>query len=122
MDFDELLRRRTFAFALSIVHFCRSLPRTSEMDVFRSQLLRSGTSVGANYRASCRGRTSREKCAKLGIALEEADESDYWLALLRSLDMGDSGRRESLVKECGEFMSIFSTSILTHKAKARPRK
>jgi four helix bundle protein len=121
MDFAELLRGRTFAFALAIVQFCRTLPRTSEADIFRHQLLRAGTGVGANYRASCRGRTPKEKCARLGIALEEADESDYWLSLLQRLEMGDKEEREKLLKECGEFVSIFSASIHTHKA-ADPRR
>jgi four helix bundle protein len=115
MEFTELLRRRTFAFALEIVQFCSTIPRTSEGEVFRDQLLRAGTGVGANYRASCRGRTKKEKCSKLGIALEEADESDFWLSLLQCLDLGDPKRRDRLLKECGEFISIFSTSIATHK-------
>jgi four helix bundle protein len=116
MDFAELLRRRTFAFALAVVHFCRTLPRTSEANVFREQLLRAGTSVGANYRASCRGRSKKEKRAKLGIALEEADESDYWLSLLHCIEMGNPKQRQSLLRECGEFIAIFSRSLQTHRA------
>jgi four helix bundle protein len=116
MDFGELLRRRTFAFALAVVHFCRTLPQTPEAYVFRDQLLRAGTSVGANYRASCRGRSKKEKRAKLGIALEEADESDYWLSLLRCIEMGDSEQRQSLQKECRELIAIFSRSLKTHRA------
>ena|SRR5918992_2118475 len=121
MDFSELLRRRTFAFALEIVHFCRTISRTSEGEVFRDQLLRAGTAVGANYRASRRGRTDKEKASKLTIALEEADESDFWLSLLQCLEMGDATKRESLLKDCREFISIFSASIQTHKER-RPRK
>jgi four helix bundle protein len=115
MEFSELLRRRTFAFALDIVHFCATIPRSPEGEIFRRQLLRAGTSVGANYRASCRGRTKKEKCSKLGVALEEADESDFWLSLLQRLDMGDAKRRDRLLKECVELIAIFSTSIQTHR-------
>ena len=86
-----------------------------EGGVIKFQLLKSGTSVGANYRSSCRGRSTREKRAKLGIALEEADESDFWLSLLESIKMGNKDQRTALLKECGEFIRIFSTSLQTHK-------
>jgi len=127
MEFAELMRRRTFAFALAVVQFCRKLPYTAESAVFRGQLLRSGTSVGANYRASCRGRSPREKGSKLAIALEEADESEYWLTLLDRLDLGTAEPRRALPKECGELVAIFSRSLRTHrqatnvKARMRPR-
>jgi four helix bundle protein len=125
MEFAELMRRRTFAFALAVVQFCRTLPYTAESDVFRGQLLRSGTSVGANYRASCRGRSPREKGSKLGIALEEADESEYWLSLLDRLDLGNAERRRALLKECGELVAIFSRSLQTHRqthgTRSKPR-
>jgi four helix bundle protein len=115
MEFAELMRRRTFAFALAVVQLCRTLPYTAESDVFRGQLLRSGTSVGANYRASCRSRSPREKGSKLGIALEEADESEYWLSLLDRLDIGAVERRHALLKECGELVAIFARSLHTHR-------
>lgn len=126
MEFAEQMRRRTLALALAVVRFCRKLPYTSESDVFRGQLLRSGTSVGANYRASCRGRSPREKASKLAIALEEADESEYWLTLLDLVDLGPAEERRALLKECGELVAIFSRSLHTHrrtttvKARVRP--
>jgi four helix bundle protein len=121
MEFAEQMRRRTLAFALAVVRFCRKLPYTAESDVFRGQLLRSGTSVGANYRASCRGRSPREKGSKLAIALEEADESDYWLTLLDLLDLGPAEGRQALLKECGELVAIFSRSLHTHRQAPRPK-
>ena len=105
------------AFALAIVRFCRTLPHTVEGEVFRKQLLKAGTSVGANYRASCRGRTTREKLAKLGIALEEADESDYWLSILATFTSGNAEQRQWLLKEAGELIRIFSASLATHRSR-----
>ena len=119
MEFAELLRRRTMAFSLATVRFCRTLPRSVESDILRRQLLRSGTSVGANYRSSCRGRSIKEKRAKLGIALEEADESDYWLTLLGQLGIGNDAERTALLKECGELIAIFAASLQTHQQARR---
>ena len=107
------------AFALAVIRFCRTLPREPECGVIKYQLLKSGTSVGANYRSSCRGRSTREKRSKLGIALEEADESDYWLSLLEFIEMGNPDQRKWLMKECGEFIKIFSTSLQTHRENER---
>lgn len=107
------------AFAVAIVRFCRTLPHNAEGDVFRKQLLRAGTSVGANYRSSCRGRSTREKQAKLGIALEEADESDYWLTILATFDLGNTEQRQWLLKEAGELIRIFSSSLTTHRSRNR---
>src|SRR5688572_13768201 len=75
-------KQRTKRFALQVIDFCEELPRNRTCDVLGKQLLRSGTSVGANYRAACRGRSVAEVLAKLGNVEEEADESMYWLELL----------------------------------------
>jgi four helix bundle protein len=103
------LRQRTKKFALDDVRFCRTLPHAVEGDVFRRQLLKSGTSVGANYRATCRGRSPAEKKAKLGIAIEESDESLYWLELLDTLNLGQANERRRLMKEADELTAIFVT-------------
>ena len=107
------------AFAVAVVHFCRTLPRSAEGDVFRKQLLRAGTSVGANYRAAGCGRSDREWVAKLGIALEEADESDYWLTLLTAIQLGDANQRATLLEETKELTRLFATSIRTFKSSGR---
>ena len=103
------------AFALTVIRFCRTLPRQPECAVIRYQLLKSGTSVGANYRSSCRGRSTKEKRSKLGIALEEADESEFWLLLLEMIEMGNAEQRKWLLQECGEFIRLFSRTLQTHK-------
>ena len=79
---EQAFKNRTKQFALGVVKFVESLPRARVADVLGRQLLRSGTSVGANYRAACRGRSTSDVVAKLGIVEEEADESVYWMELL----------------------------------------
>ncbi len=78
----ELLRNRTKAFALRVIRLTQSLGRTNEAYVLGKQVLRSGTSVAANYRAVCRARSKKEFTSKLGILVEEADETLFWLELL----------------------------------------
>jgi four helix bundle protein len=107
MEWQEQLRQRTREFALATIRFCRTLPHTAEGDVFRRQLLKAGTAVGANYRATCRGRTPVEKRAKIGIVIEEADECEYWLDLLTTIDLGQAKLREPLLREAGELTALF---------------
>jgi len=109
------LKARTKQFALAIIRLCRTLPRTDEARILGKQLLRSGTSVGANYRAACRARSKAEFIAKLGIVLEESDESVFWLELLVEANVGSSERVQPLVKEADELTSIFVTSLCTAK-------
>jgi four helix bundle protein len=78
----ENLEERTKQFALQIIKFVERLPKTNTTRVIGGQLLKSGTSVGANYRASCRARSTADFIAKMGIVEEEADECLYWLELL----------------------------------------
>jgi four helix bundle protein len=79
---NEDLRTRTKRFAIRILRLYRDLPAKEEARILGRQLLRSGTSVGANYRAACRARSKAEFVAKLGIVLEESDETVFWLELL----------------------------------------
>jgi four helix bundle protein len=111
MEWPEVMRRRTKAFALAVIRFCRTLPHTVEGDVFRRQLLKSGTSVGANYRASCRGRSPAEKKAKMGVALEEADESQYWFEILTEVSLGQASLRKPLLQEATELTAILTTAF-----------
>ena len=76
------LRQRTKNFAVDIIRVCRSLPKTDDARTISWQLLRCGTAVGANYRATCRCRSDNDFIAKLGVVIEEADESAFWLDLL----------------------------------------
>src|SRR5690349_11024887 len=116
-EFD--LKDRTRAFALAIIRLVEDLPRGRAADLIGNQLLRAGTSVGANYRAACRARSSREFLAKLGIVEEEADETQFWLELLAARQMGDVERALSLHEEARQLVAITVSSIRT--ARGTPR-
>ena len=93
----------------------RALPRREDARVIGRQLLRSGTSVGANYRSACRARSRAEFVAKLGIVLEEADETVFWLELLQESDIVSVGKMGPLLQEARELTSIFVASMRTAK-------
>ena len=113
MESAELLRSRTKAFAVRIVRMFRCLPRASEAQVMGKQLLRSGTSVAANYRAACRSRSHAEFVARIGIVAEEADETVFWLELIADTGVLKESRLEGLLKEAHELTAIFSASQQT---------
>ena len=114
---DEL-RKRTKAFAIRIVRLCRSLPNTSEARIISNQLLRCGTSVGANYRAVCRARSRADFISKIGIVVEEADEAVFWLELLVESGIAPASGVTVLIKEANELLAIFGASQLTAKQNA----
>lgn len=109
----EQMQQRTKDFAKLVIAFCRQMPRTEEAMLIRKQLFRSGTSVGANYRAACRGRSKPDFIAKLGIVLEEADESLYWLEIITETEMMSKTITAPLLKEANELVAIFVTSLNT---------
>src|SRR5258706_3421226 len=110
------LKSRTQDFALRIIRLSEALPRTATGKVIGMQLLRSGTSVGANYRAPCRGRSKPDFISKLGIVLEEADETVYWLELVIKANLLAESKVEPLLKEANELVSIFVASSKTAKS------
>jgi len=109
----EELRARTKQFAVHVVGFCRSLPRTDEARIMGRQLLRSATSVAANYRAAGRSRSRAEFIAKMGLVVEEADESVFWLEILSDCGIVSKDRIESLLGEANELLAIFAASHRT---------
>lgn len=111
----EELKRRSKQFALSIIRFNRDLPVSDEAKVMGRQLLRSGTSVAANYRACCRARSRAEFVAKMGVVVEEIDETVFWLELLQESETATNGTHTSLLKEGNELLAIFSASYYTAK-------
>src|SRR5262245_57389766 len=113
MSKAEDLRDRTKKFAIRIVYLFRALPKSTEAQVIGKQLLRSGTSVAANYRAVCRARSKAEFIAKLGIVAEEADESVCWLEMIESTKILNPKRLEGILKESRELAAIFSASLKT---------
>lgn len=112
---NEDLRERTKRFALRILRLYRALPAKEDARILGRQLLRSGTSVGANYRAACRARSRAEFIAKLGVVLEESDESVFWLELLLQGGILSEEQMGALIKEAKELTSIFVTSLRTAK-------
>lgn len=113
------LRVRTKQFALRIVRLSNELPRTSAGQVLGKQVLRSGTSVGANYREAFRGRSHAEFTAKCGDALREIEETGYWLELLAESGLVKSQKLEPLRHECDELIAIFVAIV--KKAKERQK-
>jgi four helix bundle protein len=106
----EELRDRTKAFAIRIVKLYRLLPRTADSQVVGKQLLRCGTSVAANYRAACRGRSRAEWIAEIGLVVEEADETVFWLEMLSDCGIVPSQRCEDILKEAHELSAIFTAA------------
>lgn len=107
---NEAFRQRTKAAALRIIKLYQSLPRTGEADVLGKQLLRSATSVAANYRASCRARSKAEYFAKLSICVEEADETQLWLELLGDAEVVPRSRLTELEAEYLAITAILATA------------
>jgi four helix bundle protein len=108
---DDELRDRTKQFALRIIKLYASLPHSNEAQVIGKQLLRSGTSVAANYREALRGRSRTEVKSKLGIVEQELDESMLWLELLSESGIFPHERLAPLVTETDELLRIIVTSI-----------
>ena len=109
----ENLKIRTKKFALDAVKFVESLPRDRTCDVLGRQLLRSGTSVGANYRSAARAKSPADFIAKLGNVEEEADESGFWMEMLLESGKVQHERVKSLIQESNELVAIMITSINT---------
>jgi four helix bundle protein len=114
MTSDEF-KKRTKAFALRVIHLVDSLPRSRTAGIIGGQLLRAGTSVGANYRAACRARSSADFIAKMGIVEEECDESAYWMELLIEAGIMKAKRISSLLDETNEILSMVVASIKTSR-------
>ena len=111
---DEL-KKRTKQFGLRVIQLVEDLPNTKTATTIGNQLLRCGTSVGANYRAACRGRSKAEFIAKLGIVEEEADESAYWLEMLVEAKVLRPDSATGLLAEADELTAIMATSRKTAK-------
>ena len=113
---DEL-KKRTKQFGLRVIRLVESLPNTKTASIIGSQLLRSGTSVGANYRAACKGRSKAEFIAKLGVVEEEADESAYWIEMLVEAKVVKISSVRELQAEAEELTAIMAQSRMTAKQK-----
>jgi four helix bundle protein len=111
----EGLKLRTKTFGLRVMKLVRAMPKDAVGRALAGQLIRSGTSVGANYRSACRGRSKAEWLSKLGVCLDEADESAHWLELIMDDGMLPLPRVEPLWKEADELCAIFYAAIKTSR-------
>jgi len=111
----DQLKARSKQFAIAIVNLFRELPRTDEARILGKQLLRSGTSVAANYRAACRARSKAEFIAKLGVVVEEIDESVFWIELLAGCRILTPLQLKNVQVEANELLAIFAASRHTAK-------
>ena len=112
MNADDL-KVRTKKFALRILKLVAALPDTVQGRTVSGQLVRAGTSVGSNYRAACRGRSRAEFIAKVGVVLEEADESAFWLELIIEGELLRAELVQSLLDEANELVAIMASSRIT---------
>jgi len=112
---EEMFKHRTKGFALAAIGLVGRLPKNRTTDVIGGQLLRSATSVGANYRAACRGKSTADIIAKLSIVEEEADESIYWMELLIESGMMNKQDIQNIMTEANEILAMTVASIKTLK-------
>jgi four helix bundle protein len=114
----EQLKQRTKDFAIRVVRLFRALPHSDEARIFGRQVLRSATSVGANYRAVCRARSHADFVNKLGVVVEEMDETVFWLEMIRDTKLLPAPKMDGLLDEAGQLLAIFVTSQLTAKRRS----
>ena len=107
------LKERTMRFALRVMRLCRTLPETWEARFVADQLFCAGARTGANYRASCRARSRKDFVNKLGMVVEESDESLFWLEFVGRAGMNETAEQKDLLREAGELLAIFTSSAKT---------
>ena len=115
------LRTRTSDFALQIIRLYVSLPKTTEAQVIGKQFLRSGTSIGAHYSEGYRAKSDADIVNKFETALQELDETDYWLDLLIKANIVSAQKVEPLIKETNELIAIFVTIVKKVKTRLKKR-
>ncbi|WP_026950358.1 four helix bundle protein [Algoriphagus mannitolivorans] len=112
----ELLKFRSKAFAISVIKMTENLPKRTSTYPICNQIIRSATSVGANYRSALRARSKAEFIAKLGIVEEEADETLYWLEIIKESGLASNELIDPIWEECNQLLSIFIATIKTAKS------
>jgi four helix bundle protein len=116
---ERTFKERTKKLALRVIRVVEALPKSRSADVIGKQLLRSASSVGANYRAACRGKSTPDVIAKLGIVEEEADESIYWMELLIEGGFLPEAKLKDLLTETNEIVAMTVASIKTLRSRSR---
>jgi four helix bundle protein len=114
---EQIFKERTKNLGLRVIELVEGLPKNLTADVISRQLLRCATSIGANYRAACRGKSTADVMAKLAIVEEEADEAIYWLELLIESGVVAAAQVTELIKEANEILAMTVASIKTLRAR-----
>ena len=117
VEFIETFKKRTKRFVVDTIFFYRELPKTEEARIIGRQLLRSSSSAGANYRATCRGRSKAEFFSKMSIVVEEMDESVFWMEILIEAEIISEQKIRNLLKEANEILAVVSTARKTASIK-----
>jgi four helix bundle protein len=115
----QQLKQRTFQFGVRVVSAVEALPKSETARILGRQLLRAGTSVGANYRAAARARSRADFVAKLGVVEEECDESSYWMEMIIARKLLKKDRLNTLLTEANELLAITVSSIKTARCRRR---
>ena len=116
---EQEFKQRTKNLALRVIRLVEALPKSRTAEVIGRQLIRSATSVGANYRSACRGKSTADIIAKLSIVEEEADESLYWLELIVEAGLVPADKLKSLMSETNEILAMTVASIKTLRTKGK---
>ncbi|MBD0385003.1 MAG: four helix bundle protein [Nostoc sp. C3-bin3] len=116
---EEDFKRRTKQLALRVIRLVEALPQNRTADVIGKQLIRSATSVGANYRSACRGKSTADVIAKLSLVEEEADESLYWMELIVEVGLLPLEKVSNLMSENTEILAMTVASIKTLRNKSK---
>lgn len=119
---EKIFKERTKKLALHVMQLTENLPRTRSADVIAKQIIRSATSIGANYRAACRAKSTADMIAKLKIVEEESDETIYWLELLLESKSLPQSEVSELIKETDEILAMTVASIKTLRNRISNRK
>ena len=118
MDKVEM-KQRTKDFAKEIIRLCRNLPNNREGRLIGDQIFRAGTSVAANYRSACRARSRAEFISRLSVVEEEADETLFWLEIIKEMEIFHYAKLDALMQENDEILAIIVTSIKTAKKRKK---
>lgn len=113
----KILQQRTRQFSINVIRLCELLPRNAAGFEIGKQLIRSASSVGANYRATVRAKSQKDFTYKVQVVLEEADESHYWLEIIKDAGLIKDNMINKLIAEANELTAIFAATDKTNKAK-----
>ncbi len=121
MNSDEL-KERTLNFGIRVMKMAEKLPASQAGTIVSNQIIRSAFSIGANYRAACRAKSSRDFVNKLKIVLEEADETSYWMQIIVRSDLINFDKMKDIMKESDELTAIFAAALITSQKKLEKSK